>query len=60
MAKKTECPGCFFEWEIKDADIMVGEVVTCPDCGVDLEVTSIDGPTIKLEKLDAADEDWGE
>ena len=59
MTKKAECPQCFFEWSTDD-DLMAGEVVTCPDCGADLEVVEITGDALKLEKLDAADEDWGE
>lgn len=60
MVKKAECPECFFEWENDDDDIIAGEVITCPDCGLDLEITEITDIEIKLEKLDAASEDWGE
>jgi lysine biosynthesis protein LysW len=57
---KAECPSCFFEWDVDDANIMEGEVISCPDCGCDLEVASKDGETLKLEKLDSSGEDWGE
>nr|MDO8111177.1 lysine biosynthesis protein LysW [Candidatus Sigynarchaeota archaeon] len=39
---------------------MEGEVITCPDCGVDLEVASVSGNQLKLEKMDDSGEDWGE
>ena len=57
---KAECPSCFFEWDADDENIMEGEVISCPDCGADLEVASKDGDTLKLEKLDSSGEDWGE
>ncbi len=59
MAKQCECPACFFEWKT-DEDVMEGEVITCPDCGVDLEVAGVNGDQLKLEKMDSSDEDWGE
>ena len=57
--RKAECPGCFFEWVVSD-DVMEGEVITCPDCGVDLEVAGVSSDQLKLEKMDSSDEDWGE
>ncbi|MHA1372272.1 MAG: lysine biosynthesis protein LysW [Promethearchaeota archaeon] len=60
MGKKVECPSCYYEWELDDPDLVPGEVITCPDCGIDLEITSISDDSISLEKLDVAEEDWGE
>ncbi len=59
MARKCECPACFFEWNNED-EVMEGEVITCPDCGVDLEVAGVSSDQLKLEKMDSSDEDWGE
>jgi alpha-aminoadipate carrier protein LysW len=59
MAKKCECGSCFFEWTT-DENVMEGEVITCPDCGVDLEVVAVESDRLKLEKMDSSDEDWGE
>ena len=36
----------------------VGEIIVCPDCGVDLEVTSLEPATIQLAPMEQ--EDWGE
>jgi alpha-aminoadipate carrier protein LysW len=36
----------------------VGEIIVCPDCGVDLEVTSLDPATVVLAPME--EEDWGE
>ena len=60
MGKKAECPACFFEWQTDDDNIMEGEVITCPDCGQDLEVAGVKGNQLKLEKMDGSGEDWGE
>jgi alpha-aminoadipate carrier protein LysW len=41
-------------------DVMVGEIVSCPDCGLELEVKSNENSKIELEKLSIEKEDWGE
>jgi len=41
-------------------DAMVGEILSCPDCGLDLEVKRIEGQTVELQKLAIEREDWGE
>ena len=58
MAKKATCPDCFFEWEL-DADVEAHEIVTCPDCGANLEVTALE-PEVKLTSAESEAEDWGE
>ncbi|MHA1794027.1 MAG: lysine biosynthesis protein LysW [Promethearchaeota archaeon] len=60
MGKKLECPACFYEWETEDEDLIAGEIINCPDCGLDLEIIEIGEEEIKLEKVDATEEDWGE
>ncbi|MHA1338102.1 MAG: lysine biosynthesis protein LysW, partial [Promethearchaeota archaeon] len=39
---KIECPACYFEFEAEEG-LIEGEVISCPDCGVDLEIVKIDG-----------------
>ena len=54
MALCTEC-----EAEITLApSTEVGEIVVCPDCGVDLEVTGLEPAMVELAPMEA--EDWGE
>ena len=53
-----ECPSCYFEFE-PEGEILVGEVIPCPDCGVDLEILSV-GDEIKVEVAEMGEEDWGE
>lgn len=57
MSKIAECPECAADVVLAD-DVMEGEIVQCADCGVELEVTSIDPPTVNLAPEE--EEDWGE
>lgn len=52
-----ECLECGAELEL-EADVEVGEIVVCPDCGVELEVISLD--PIALDLAPEVEEDWGE
>ncbi len=49
------CPEC--EAEIDDDFEEIGEVITCPECGVELEVISLDPPEFDLAPLDDEEED---
>jgi alpha-aminoadipate carrier protein LysW len=51
------CPECDAEFTLDD-NTEVGEIIVCPDCGVDLEVTSLD--PAKVEPAPMEQEDWGE
>ncbi len=51
------CPECDATITL-GADVMEGEIVVCPDCGVDLEVTSLKPVTLDLAPME--EEDWGE
>jgi alpha-aminoadipate/glutamate carrier protein LysW len=53
---KTNCPECDAEIDLQD--VVQGEIVVCPDCGVDLEVMSLDPPHLELAPME--EEDWGE
>jgi alpha-aminoadipate carrier protein LysW len=54
MALCIEC-----EAEIPlDAATEVGEIIQCPDCGLDLEVLSVQPP--ELTRAPEEEEDWGE
>ena len=56
---KITCPDCMDEIDVPD-DAMEGEIVSCPDCGLELEVKTIEGGNIELEKLSIEKEDWGQ
>ena len=52
-----ECIECGNELKLGE-DVEVGELITCSDCGTDLEVTSL--KPLKLELAPEEEEDWGE
>ena len=39
-------------------DLVVGEIIVCPDCGAELEVMKLD--PITLDLAPEVEEDWGE
>ena len=53
----TECPICGGEVEV-GGDAVVGELLTCPDCGTELEVLSLE--PVKLGEAPETEEDWGQ
>ena len=52
-----ECLQCAADLALA-ADVEIGEIVICPDCGVEWEVMSVDPVTIELAP--EVEEDWGE
>lgn len=57
VLEPVECVECGASIEL-DADTMQGEIFVCPDCGVELEVTSLNPLTLELAPMEM--EDWGE
>lgn len=56
---KVKCTECDGELTIPD-DVINGEIVTCPDCGMDFEVNIKDSGEIELKPAEVEGEDWGE
>ena len=54
----TTCPECEAEITLT-AGAEVNEIIVCPDCGVDLEVTAVE-PALGLALAPQEAEDWGE
>jgi alpha-aminoadipate carrier protein LysW len=54
---KGICPECEGEVAVPE-DAQVGEILVCPDCGVELELTGLEPVTLNLAPKEA--EDWGE
>lgn len=52
----AHCPEC--DAAIDLDGMMLNEIVVCSDCGADLEVVSLDPPTLELAPMEK--EDWGE
>ena len=52
-----QCPECEEEIDVT-GELMLGELVICDGCGLDLEVTSIE--PLQFELAPEIEEDWGE
>lgn len=55
--RSAECPECGAAVALAQ-DAIVHEIVICPECGVELEVVSLDPPTVAPAPEE--EEDWGE
>lgn len=53
----AQCPECEAALDCDQAQ--AGEIIVCPDCGVDLEVIRV-SPSISLTLAPKEAEDWGE
>lgn len=42
------------------SDAIVGEIVSCKDCGTEYEVAQIGNGTATLKPAEQVEEDWGE
>ena len=56
---KKECQDCGSDINVPD-DALVGEIVTCPDCGADFEIVSKTQNTVDLKPAESVGEDWGQ
>jgi alpha-aminoadipate carrier protein LysW len=56
---KTECKDCGAEITVTN-DAMVGEIITCPDCGADFEIVFKKEDTIEIKPAESVGEDWGQ
>jgi len=54
---KGTCPECEGEVTIP-AGAQTGEILVCPDCGIELELTNLEPVALSLAPVEA--EDWGE
>ncbi len=52
------CPECDAGLGIPD-DAVTGEIVSCPDCGADYEISK-EGSDVALKQAETVGEDWGE
>ena len=56
---KYKCPECDVDIDIPE-DALNGEIVYCPDCGEEFEVSIKNNKKIDLKKMITEREDWGE
>jgi len=57
MSNVATCPVCDASIELDD-NVELNELISCPDCGSELEVVSLDPP--QVEEAPQEEEDWGE
>ncbi|MBZ0295007.1 MAG: lysine biosynthesis protein LysW [Anaerolineae bacterium] len=53
----TTCPECDADIQIP-SNAMENELIACPDCGVELEIISLD--PLEVDLAPEVEEDWGE
>lgn len=53
-----KCSECDAEIDVPD-DAVSGEIVTCPDCGLNYEVVK-EEDRVTLKPAESMSEDWGE
>ncbi len=57
QGRTVECPECANNIALA-ANILVGEILDCGDCGAELEVRATD--PVRVEIAPEVEEDWGE
>ena len=55
---EQKCQDCDATMQILD-DVVVGEIISCPDCGNEFEVSKIDSNNVTLSPAESVGEDWG-
>jgi len=59
IMNKAKCPDCDAELDVP-VDTEKGEILSCPGCGLELEVKQVNSGCINLQELTIEGEDWGE
>ena len=54
------CPACEAEIELDEFDVGKGEIISCPECGVELEVLSLWPLELDHAPLDEDEGAWEE
>lgn len=52
----TVCPECEADIEIDEYDVDKGEIISCPECGVELEVVGMS--PLELDVAAQDEDDW--
>lgn len=55
----TKCVECDAGVAIP-ADAIIGEIVSCKECGAEYEVADFKDSTVMLKPAEQVEEDWGE
>jgi alpha-aminoadipate carrier protein LysW len=57
--KTARCPDCDSELTLS-GEVVQGEILSCPGCGLELEIVEVNGDSVELRELVIEGEDWGE
>lgn len=55
---KLKCPEC--DGDIEAKEVIEGEILSCKDCGAELEVCKDQKGNLELKVAESEGEDWGE
>ncbi|MCL2505312.1 MAG: lysine biosynthesis protein LysW [Alphaproteobacteria bacterium] len=55
---KTICSECDFEFLLDEPEL--GEVIVCPECGLNLIIKEIEEESVVVELTETDIEDWGQ
>lgn len=58
IATMALCPDCEAQVEMDEFDVDKGEIISCPECGVDLEVVGL--APLELGPAPDDEDDWEE
>lgn len=56
---ETECKMCGGDIAVP-GDVIQGEIVACPDCGLEFEIQEVNSGNVVLRAAEEVKEDWGE
>jgi alpha-aminoadipate carrier protein LysW len=56
----TLCPACDAEIELDEFDVDKGDIISCPDCGGDLEVVGLSPIELDVAPHEEDEDDWGD
>jgi alpha-aminoadipate carrier protein LysW len=54
----ASCPGCDAEIEMDEFDVDKGEIISCPECGIDLEVVGLAPLDVEPAPIEEDDSAW--
>lgn len=57
--KTMKCPECDAGIEVS-SDVVEGEIIDCPECGLELEIVSISEDGVEAKPAEISGEDWGQ
>ncbi len=54
----AHCPACEADIEIDELDVDKGEIIGCPECGIDLEVVGLSPIELDVAQQEEDEDEW--